>query len=278
MNEDIERIVGDYVIVEGSVFGDNLAKRKDATDDDAQFFFVERVSRLNDEKIVELKRMTAQFMRLNHPALVPLQDVYFDAEISSAYLVWVYEGVQLSDVYFRQKQPLPLQYIVQWGMDMCDALIYFHEQNPPYIVETVRPYDIVITQDRRAKLFGYGLGVKQDSLERVSILSATPELCFGNYFAPEHTHTTLLQDLTPQYDIYCLGSTLHQLLTRKDPFQDFDRPLVQRTDYLASALHTAGVPKAVSDIVVKATHDNAEKRYTTVRAMKADLHALATDI
>ncbi|MEL6309946.1 MAG: hypothetical protein AAFQ52_17525, partial [Chloroflexota bacterium] len=49
MNEDIERIVGDYVIVEGSVFGDNLAKRKDATDDDAQFFFVERVSRLNDE-------------------------------------------------------------------------------------------------------------------------------------------------------------------------------------------------------------------------------------
>ncbi|MEL7433913.1 MAG: hypothetical protein AAFN11_08190, partial [Chloroflexota bacterium] len=123
--------------------------------------------------------------------------------------------------------------------------------------------------------FGYGLGVKQDWSWRVSILSATPELCFGNYFAWEHAHLT---SLTPQHDIYCLGSTLHQLLTRKDPFQDFDRPLVRRTDYLASALETAGIPKAVSDIVVKATHDNAENRYATVRAMQADLYALPDEL
>lgn len=185
-------------------------------------------------------------------------------------------GLTLEEVTYRAKF-IPLKYILRFGIEICDALQTLHDLDPPFFAECVRSQDIFIDSSGHAKLFNLGYGIQFESDLRGTMGSIfRPELAIGNYFAPEYYAYPRVQEITSRQDIYCLGSTLHQIVTFEDHMMStkVKHPSrEERHDTLAATLLETDAPQPLQDIILKATAPKPEDRYQTAEAMKNDLVA-----
>jgi serine/threonine-protein kinase len=114
---------------------------------------------------------------------------------------------------WEQKGPLPFEYIKSWILQICDALIYLHNQNPPIIHRDIKPANIKISPTGQAMLVDFGIAKVFDAGSKT--MSGAQAVTPG--YSPPEQYGVGTTDI--QSDIYALGATLYKLLTGRTPRQ-----------------------------------------------------------
>jgi serine/threonine-protein kinase len=144
---------------------------------------------------------------LKHPGIVQLYDVGDDG--GRPYIVEeLVDGQSLKDVI--RNTPLPLDRIIDIGVQMAKALDYAHQAG--VIHRDVKPQNILVSPNGEAKLVDFGIAVS------AGVQGATDTgAVFGtaHYLAPEQAQG---EPATPATDLYSLGVVLYEMATGQPPF------------------------------------------------------------
>jgi Flp pilus assembly protein TadD len=147
------------------------------------------------------------------------------------------EGPYLAMEYMRGESlakrlkhgPLTTGEALRIGRDVADALRAAHEKN--LVHRDVKPANLLLTEEGEAKLADFGLAVSAppevvaaaSSMETTRSGAVPSNAIAGTpgYMAPEVLRGEGASSLTDQF---ALGVTLHEMLTRKHPFQGVTWP------------------------------------------------------
>jgi tetratricopeptide (TPR) repeat protein len=156
---------------------------------------------------------------LLHPNLPRIYDHFTEGERS--YLVMDFiEGRTLED-YVEQAngKALPLEKVLDWGMQLCDVLGYLHTHQPSIIFRDLKPSNVMLSESGHVYLIDFGIArVFKPGQSHDTVALGSP-----GFAAPEQYGKA---QSTPRSDIYSLGALLHCLLTGVDPSEQpfFFRP------------------------------------------------------
>jgi len=148
--------------------------------------------------------------KLHHAALPRV--MYHFSMAGQQYLVMDYiEGEDLWQMINRLKRPLDEAQAVRYILQICDAVQYLHEQQPPIIHRDIKPQNIKVTPKGQAVLVDFGIAkvAEQGALTSTGARGVTPGFSPPEQYSGEGT--------TPRSDIYALGATLYALLTAEKP-------------------------------------------------------------
>lgn len=196
---------------------------------------------------------------LNHPAIPKIFD--FFVTDSRAYLVMEYIMGSDLDALLGRTRTLPVEKILDWGIELCDVLDYLHSHQPqPIVFRDMKPANIMIDSLGKVRLIDFGIAkIFEGDIKHTMIGTE-------GYSAPEQYRG----DVTPLSDIYGLGATLHHVLTRKDPrveapFSFHERPIQS---------FNAQVPAILVSAVERALAQRSEERFQSCAEMKVTLEQI----
>ncbi len=168
---------------------------------------------LNEQEIAEVteafKRESLMLATLTHSNLPSIYD-YFTEE-GRYYLVMSFiEGGTLDDYVQKKGGALPVEKVLQIGIQLATVLSFLHTRKPPIIFRDLKPSNVMRTPDGQIYLIDFGIArhFKQGKVKDTAILGSP------GYAAPEQYGRS---QTSPQTDIYSLGALLHYLLTGLDP-------------------------------------------------------------
>jgi len=150
---------------------------------------------------------------LDHPCLVGVHGLALDAE--RPYLVMDYvDGPALRQVLTKG---LPkCSDALGWLAQVADGLAYLHGRG--YVHRDVKPQNIVIGNDGQPCLIDFALAMRQDATRRRHWLRRLVDRKrpgTWSYMSPEQIRNL---PLAGQTDVYSLGVTLYETLTRRLPY------------------------------------------------------------
>lgn len=202
--------------------------------------------------------------RLSHPAIVTVFDSGEWERVP--YLVMeCLPGRTLADEL--AEGPVPAARVRAIAMDIAGALEAAHRVG--VVHRDVKPGNILLTEDGRAKLADFGIAKSTEALDHTvtGMIVGTPA-----YLAPERLTG---EPATARSDLYSLGVVLYEALTGEKPFRG-DTPIA-----LAHAIHTTspmpllerlpGVDAALAAAVDTAMQRDPKDRQPSLAAMAADL-------
>lgn len=150
---------------------------------------------------------------------------------------------------FTQKQ------LVRWGMQLCSALNYLHNQNPPIIHGDIKPANIMLTPEGDICLIDFNIAC---FLDENTVLGYSK-----GYTSPEQYMTAMGEGsgyngskysrVDEKSDIYSLGATLYHLATGQK-IVDYNKPV----DFFLLEENTS---EAFAAIIQKAMQLEARRRY-----------------
>lgn len=199
-----------------------------------------------DGAVVNSLQVEANLMkRLDHPALPRIVDIINSDETICIIMDYI-EGETLEKILERYGAQ-PEDVVVEWAMQLCDALMYLHSQNPPIIYRDMKPGNIMLKPEGNLKVFDFGIAreYKEKSLADTTILG-TKGYCPPEQYGSRQTDA--------RSDIYALGMTMHHLLTGKDP-------RVAGYEYASIRQYRPELSGSLERIVDKCTALDPEKRY-----------------
>ena len=105
----------------------------------------------------------------------------------------------------------PQEYVIDWGIQLCDVLEYLHTRKPPIIYRDLKPGNIMLRPDGTITLIDFGIAREY----KESQAGDTSYLGTKGYAAPEQFGGRGQTDA--RTDIYNLGATLYHLVTGHNP-------------------------------------------------------------
>lgn len=233
---------------------------------------------LRPEEIVEatesFKREAMLLAGLLHPNLPRTYDHFFDR--GRWYLVMDFiEGETLEEYLnkipatgaSRRYAPqgstrmLPVDEVLDIGIQLCTILHYLHTSQPPIIFRDLKPANIMLTAAGHLYLFDFGIarhfkpGQARDTANLGSVGYAAPEQ-YGK------------AQTTPRSDIYSLGATLHQLLSGNDPSNSPFR-------FTPLRLQNPPPPLALDDLIIRMVDVDESRRPDSAQTIKQELQRIA---
>ena len=158
---------------------------------------------------------------------------------------------------------LPLEEVLEIGIQLCAVLDYLHTRQPPIIFRDLKPSNIMLTPDRHLYLIDFGIARHfKPGQVRDTIAFGSP-----GYASPEQYGKA---QTTPRSDIYSLGATLHQLLSGNDPSQT---PF----QYTPLLLHNSLVSTELEHLIRQMVELDANKRPASIKAVDKELQRLASE-
>lgn len=159
------------------------------------------------ERPAEAAETATLLQGLYHPGLPHVAEIV--EQDGAVYVVMDYvQGTSLSRI-LREQGPQSQHQVVEWGKQLCRIFIYLHNRRPPLIYRDLKPDNIMLQEDGALKLIDFGTMIKSGGKWRNDCLGTR------GYAAPEQYLKRGKIDL--RTDIYCMGVTLHQMLTGYDP-------------------------------------------------------------
>lgn len=91
---------------------------------------------------------------LDHPAFPRIVDIIDTEEY--LYLVMDYIEGQTLEQVLNEYGPQDEKTVARWAIELCGALSYLHNQNPPIIYRDMKPSNIIINPNGRLKIIDFG--------------------------------------------------------------------------------------------------------------------------
>ena len=138
-------------------------------------------------------------------------------------------------------------------IEVCKALEQLHKEKPPVVHNDINPSNIKIREDGSVKLFDFDISrIYKKGQSQNTMLFGTEE-----YASPEHFGYGQSE---PRTDIYCLGVTMHKMLTGRG----------------LSSEHRITYAGALKNIIRKCLEFDPKNRYGSVLALRRDLEKFLT--
>ena len=215
----------------------------------------------------QFHREASILARLDHPNLPKVSDFFNDGNRDFLVMDYV-PGTDLrqkSEEAIASDTPLSEQQVLNWAAQLCDALIYLHEQEPPVLHRDIKPANIKLTPDGLIKLVDFGLVklMAPDDMRTVTVLQGrgtalyTPLEQYGGDTG--HTET--------RSDIYSLGATLYHLMTGKPP-QEAKARFLKPGAYVPPRVANPSLSLRSAQAITWAMAMHPEDRPASVRAFR----------
>lgn len=198
----------------------------------------------------------------SEPNIVSIYD-YLE-ENDTAYMVMEYlHGCTLKQYIREHGGRLDTDHILHICLSVLDALAVVHKAG--MIHRDISPENIFICEDLTVKLIDFG-AAKQVYLDGEQTMSVVLK---PGYAPPEQYAKKDKQE--PWTDIYALGATLYFAATGEKPEESFGRVLEDTIKPVCEV--NPEIPRAMSQVIMRAMSVKIEDRYQTVEAMREALLA-----
>lgn len=218
------------------------------------------------EFVRRFEREAQAVLMLSHENIVRSYDVGEDDGVSYIVLEYV-EGKTLKEI-IKEEGPLSPKTAVNYACQVLDALSHAHERG--IIHRDVKPQNVIITPRGKAKLTDFGIA--RDAAATTRTFAGTNVIGSVHYISPEQARG---DNATAGSDIYSCAIMLYEMLTGSVPFSGDNSVAVAlkhlQEEIIPPIQVNSKIPRALSDVVVKAAAKNINMRYFTARQMKADL-------
>jgi serine/threonine protein kinase len=212
----------------------------------------------------ELLREPRLLASLNHPNIVTILTAEKQENVFFIVMEFV-PGVTLETIIARDGAldlPLALDYTCQ----ICNAVDHAHRHG--VLHRDLRPANVLVAESGLLKVADFGTSrFLEIAAHGTTVIGSPP------YMAPEQFHGKAVF----ASDLYSLGVTMYQMLTGIQPYDtpspaDLDR-LMRGELVIAPRLKNPKIPKAISDIVVKALAPEIHARYQRAGDLMDDVLA-----
>ncbi len=195
---------------------------------------------------------------LAHPNIVTVHD--FGRDGDRYYIVMEYiEGQDLKTL-IKEGAPFPIERTLDLSIQMCAGIGYAHRAGLVHC--DVKPQNILVTADGRAKITDFGIARALASLhpgETTDVVWGSPQ-----YYSPEQAAG---ESPTPASDVYSVGVVMFEMLAGRLPFvastQQALAMMHLRDEPPSLSLFNPGVPQALEIIVHKVLAKEPSARYRT---------------
>lgn len=188
----------------------------------------------------------------DHPAIPRIVDLV--DESGTLYVIMDYvEGRSLSAV-LAADGPQPEDEVVNWGLQLCDALEYLHRRTPPVIYRDMKPSNVMLKPNGLVQIIDFGIAreYRDDGGSVTAAMGDTVQLGTRGYAPPEQYGGGGQTDA--RTDVYALGATMYTMLTGKNPAEPPYQILpLRQVD--------ASLSPALERVIAKATQPDPVDRY-----------------
>jgi serine/threonine protein kinase len=207
--------------------------------------------------------------RLHHPYVQHLLNT--DEKRSQEYLVVEYiKGQNLRTVLEEHApNPLPVAEAVRITLQICDAMVYCHEQG--IFHRDLKPENIMMQEDGNIKIIDFGIALLEGA-RRVTWRGLSGTMGTPDYMSPEQLKG---ERGMAGSDIYAVGVMLYEMLCGQTPFEGENIFAIMNQhvsqDPPSILLRNPQVSPALATVVMRAIRRDQDKRY---RSMSNFLHDL----
>jgi WD40 repeat protein len=223
-------------------------------------------SGLSQQDLIEatnaFTREAMMLASLSHPNLPRIYEQF--TELGRWYLVMDFiEGETLEE--YVSKAPrgyLPLNEVLDTGIQLCTVLDYLHTRFPPIIFRDLKPANVMRTPDGHLYLIDFGIA------RHFKPGQTTDTIALGSPgYAAREQYSKAQAQTTPRSDIYSLGATLHQLLTGDDP---------SSMPFQFAPVQSQPVPVGLETLIMQMVELDARDRPSSMLYIKQELQRFAT--
>jgi len=238
-----------------------------------------------DERKSAIERFDKEIdllFNLKHP-LIPSLILSFQERGNYYFVMEFVPGRNLEKILEDTNAPLDEDKVINWMMQICEALSYIHTRTPPIILRDLKPGNIMITPEGNVQLIDFGIARKFDPSKRTN----TENLGTISYASPEHlgsitapgqkrsaSNPGKLVQTDARSDIYSLGATMYHLLTNHEP-DPIQTPPAGTILARNPRLHTVRIGNRVvcpvEQVIIKAMQQDPAKRFQNAEAMRVAL-------
>lgn len=200
--------------------------------------------------------------RFDHPAIPRIVDI-IDEEGTLFVIMDYIEGRTLAEVLDAQGAQSEDD-VVDWAMQLLDALEYLHQRKPPVIYRDMKPSNVMLKPNGLVTLIDFGIAreYRDDGTSTTAAIGDTVQLGTRGFAPPEQYGGGGQTDA--RTDVYALGATMYNLVTGRNPAEP---PYAMVPVRQARPELSAGLER----IVAKATQPDPEDRYQGCAEMAYDL-------
>jgi serine/threonine-protein kinase len=213
----------------------------------------------------ELLREPRLLATLNHPNIVAILTAEKQENVFFIVMEFV-PGETLESIVAREGA-LDIPLVLDYTCQICNAVDHAHRHG--VLHRDLRPSNVIVTDTGLLKVADFGTSrFLEIAAHGTTVIGSPP------YMAPEQFQGKAVF----ASDLYSLGVTMYQMLTGVLPYDtpsvaDLDR--LMRGEMLSSPrLRNPKVPKAVSDIVLKAMAPEIPQRYQRATDLLDDVLAI----
>lgn len=153
--------------------------------------------------------------------------------------------------HFKQSQ------LRRWGMQLCSALNYLHNQNPPIIHSDIKPANLMLTPQGNICLIDFNISFFLDGTTMVGYTHGYSSPEQKSIAFHENMEDVILDDKT---DIYSVGAVFYYLITR-------EKINYENGNLINHELLESKVSQAFANIIYKAIAYKKEDRFQSSNEM-----------
>lgn len=219
----------------------------------------------DDEFVARFRREAQAVASLSHSNIVSIYDVGQDKD--TYYIVMeLVEGRDLKEL-IKENSPFSVKESLDIAAQICDALAHAHEHK--IIHRDVKPHNIIITSDGKAKVTDFGIA---RAVSTATVTHTGNIMGSVHYFSPEQARGEIADEKS---DIYSLGVVIYEMLTGKLPFEGESPISVAlnkiQNDPVPPRQFNAEIEEALEKVILRAMAKDPQKRYSTVSALRNNL-------
>ena len=224
-----------------------------------------REDRVTSEDFVQrFLREAMAIGRLSHPNIVTVYDIGSDN--GTVYIAMEFlEGSPLNEA-IRERKP-DAQWIAGIAIQLAESLAYAHSKG--IVHRDIKPSNIILTPSGQVKITDFGIAHIEDP-DMTQQTHAGQILGTPVYMSPEQVAG---QRLDGRSDLYSLGVILYEITVGRRPYSGENITAIFRAitqdNPVPPSEADPGVPKALSDLIVKGMHKNIDERFQSGTDMAA---------
>lgn len=214
---------------------------------------------------------------VEHPNIVPVYALQMDERGAPLMVMRKIEGVSWRTILRDDSHPMVASArgeLLEWHlrvlMSVCDAISYAHGHGILHL--DVKPDNVMVGAFRDVYVVDWGVACSTRAehrgvlphVDEVTEILGTPA-----YLAPEVVDPKQAK-LSPQTDVYLLGATLFEVLTKHPPHRgETVRDLLYEAYLAKPPVLPPEVPAELSAIVRRAMHHRPEERFESADAFRS---------
>ena len=149
--------------------------------------------------------------------------------------------------------------VLKWAIQLCDALHYLHNLEPPIIFRDMKPSNVMVTNTGLVKLIDFGIARTYKAGKKRDTVAMGSE----NYAAPEQWGKG---QTDARSDVYALGSTMYHLLANMAP-----TPAFLPSEPLPLGNYNGAITRQTISLVDKAMDRDRRRRFQSANEMREAL-------